>query len=81
MKLLCSCGLELTKDQMGASHMYYECKKTISNPRGCGRVFGRLGKRFFWSVPAIDEMTGEIVYDYWMDADGSYRTKKEEPEQ
>jgi len=66
MKYFCSCGNELKKEDIGRRHMYYHCEK-------CNRYYGVLGERYWWSVAAIDELTGEIVYDLWFDADGSYR--------
>lgn len=75
MKYVCSCGKELKLEDMGRRHKYYNCAKARG---GCGNFYGILGKRFYWSVPAIDEFTGEIVYEYTMTADGSYR-KGQEP--
>ena len=68
MKYLCHCGHELIKKDIGRRHEYYHCEK-------CDRYFGVLGERYWWTVPAIDELTGERIYNLRFDADGSYRAK------
>lgn len=71
MKYICpECGNELIKSDMGMSHYYYHCREVDG---GCGKLFGILGERYWWNVPAIDEFTGEIIYNVGFSADGSYR--------
>lgn len=71
MKYYCKCGHELRKTDMGMSHNYYRCDKFRG---GCDKMYGILGERYYWNVPAIDEFTGEIIYEVTFTADGSYRT-------
>jgi len=75
MKYYCKCGKELKKEDMGAGHYYYNCSKVRG---GCGLFYGILGERYWWNVPAIDEFTGEIVYEITFSVNGSYRTPKAE---
>ena len=64
----------MKKTDMGVGHYYYRCWKSIENPgKGCGKFYGILGKRYWWNVPAIDELTGEIIYNVKFTADGSFR--------
>ena len=39
-------------------------------------MYGILGDHYWWNVPAIDEVTGEIVYDVVMTTNGSHRAPK-----
>lgn len=65
MKYYCYCGKELVKEDIGKRHMYYRCES-------CDRIYGVLGERYWWNVPAIDELTGKIIWKVRFDSNGSY---------
>jgi len=78
MKYICpNCGKELVKEDVGARHKYYNCSKARG---GCGKFFGILGVRYWWNVPAVDEFTGELIYNVMFSADGSYRADSQKEE-